>query len=179
MVATGHLTDTPDRAVPRFPESAVDAVEARIEDRLARWGVGDGGLLICGGARGGDLLAASVAHRLGATVWLLLAHPPERFEQTSVLGADERWSELYWWLLARVPSWTLEIDEATRATDAVYERTNDWMLEVADRQAGPRGTLRLLAVWDGTGAVNQGGAADMAARAGKAGAIVEVVKPSV
>ena len=175
VVATGHLTDGPRRAAPRFPESAVGAVEGQIESQLRAWAVGEGALVICGGARGGDLLAARVARRLGATVWVLLARPPEEFVASSVAGTTDAWVSEFWSLLARVPSWTLEAEASEGRTGDVYARANQWMLEVAEVQAD--GPVYALAVWDGEVAVAGGGTADMVARADDRGAELGVVDP--
>lgn len=176
VVATGHLTDAPDRPRPRFPEAAVESVEARIGDCLDRWEMGPGGLLICGGARGGDLLAAEAALARGATVWVLLAVPAERFAETSVAGGDDRWLHRFWSLLARVPSWSMAAPAELAGSDEVFAAANEWMLEVAERQAGGQ-PVHLLAVWDGNEPAGPGGAGDMAARAAARGATIEVIDP--
>lgn len=177
VVATGHVTDAEDRAEPRFPESQVGRTAELFAAALDRLGVDERWLLICGGARGGDLLAAAEACSRGATVWLLLAHPAERFVETSVGGGAAHWVDDYWNLLARTPSWTIEVDEATRRNDEVYRATNRWMLEVARAQAG-RGPVHLIAVWDGEGAVGEGGTADMVVAAEQSGIDVEVIDPA-
>ena len=176
-MATGHLTDSPERAVPRFPERAVDAVAATCERVLRGWGLGTDDLLICGGARGGDLLAAGTARSLGATVWLLLAQPPDEFEAASVAGADIDWVSEFRGLLHRVPSWVLDAAHPSDPGPGIYAETNRWILEVAEVQA-EAGHLRLLAVWDGRPGDGPGGTGDMVETARALGAEVVRVDPS-
>ena len=173
-VASGHLTDAPDRKVPRFPETRVDAVTARVRSWLMARSMGSEDLLICGGARGGDLIAAEAAHECGATVWIMLAHPPDEFERTSVAGSDDRWVDTFWWMLQRAPCWTIPTYRTTNVD--VYAATNTWMLEVAEFQSRPL-PPRLLAVWDGLPAAQPGGTADMVDQSRAAGADVEIVEP--
>src|SRR5262245_12288015 len=105
VAATGHVTDQLDRAQPRFPESAVPSVERQVRDVLQSWDLGSDDLVLTGGARGADIIVAEQAAALGASVWTLLAHDPDRFLETSVEGGDPRWVERYWRLLQRHPSW--------------------------------------------------------------------------
>ena len=79
----------------------------RIEEALRSWKFGSGDLLICGGARGGDLIAATVADRLGATVWILLAEAPDDFERNSVAGSAEHWVDEFRTFVDRVPTLVL------------------------------------------------------------------------
>lgn len=176
VVVTGHMTDGPDRSVSRFPERAVPAVRARIEHTLASWRFGAGDLLISGGARGADLIAASVAQVLGGRVWLLLAEPPDAFERNSVATAHERWIEQFRSLVDGVPTWVLDVPVDPDDPDAVYVTTNSWMLEVARVQADGQ-PFRLLAVWDGLDAAGPGGAGDMVDAARKMGADVTIIDP--
>ncbi|MEZ5217235.1 MAG: hypothetical protein R2715_11810 [Ilumatobacteraceae bacterium] len=177
VVASGHMTDTSGRASARFPESAVADVERSIDQQFSDWGVGEGALVICGGARGADLLAARVARRRGATVWVLLARAAPRFLEGSVAGAAPGWADEFWALLARTPSWVLDPAEAEQDPSDVYSIANAWMLDVARAQAGPA-PVRLLAIWDGAPAPAPGGTAEMARRAQDAGAVLEIIPPS-
>jgi hypothetical protein len=183
VVATGHMTDAPDREAPRFPESQVDDVTRRVGEVLERWEVGRGDLLICGGARGGDIIAAEEAGRRGCEVWVLLANPPAEFELHSVDGGAPRWVERFRSLLARSPWWVLDANrlgidpgaDGGAPDDHLYEVANEWMLEVAEHQAP--GSFRVLAVWDGKAAPGAGGAGHMVEEAVGMGATVEVVDP--
>jgi hypothetical protein len=172
------MTDAPDRPAARFPESEVGRVRGEVAAVLGAWSLGTHDLLICGAARGGDLIAATAARSLGATVWALLAHPAEIFAQGSVAGSDPNWLHEFWGLLQHTPSWQLgDIPESASRSD-VYAATNEWMLATAARQA--HGTPpNLLAIWDGTGAGGTGGTADMVAEAKHHHATLHIINPCV
>lgn len=176
VVVTGHLTDAPDRPQPRFPESAVPRVRRLVEERFDDWGISDPDLVICGGARGGDLICASQARSRGATVWLLLARPATEFEQSSVGGADPAWIEVFRDVLQRCPSWDLSQTGNMPQGDEVYAVANKWMLDVAETQATAV-PLIVLAIWDGADPASPGGSAGMVTEASKRGARIEVVDP--
>jgi hypothetical protein len=178
VIVTGHVTDAPTRKDSRFPEAAVPAVSVRIAQTLESWRFGAGDLLISGAARGADLLAAAIARDLRATVWLLLAEPPDEFEQHSVVGAADAWVERFRALVAELPLWVLP--NGRRHTDdpnAVYVATIEWMLRVALAQADGR-PLRVLAVWDGRAAAGPGGAGDMVDAARRLGTEVTIIDPA-
>jgi hypothetical protein len=183
VVATGHMTDAPDREAPRFPESQVAQATRRVGELFDRWKLGPGDLLICGGARGGDIIAGEQALERGCEVWVLLANPPDLFERHSVDGGAPGWVERFRRLLSVAPSWVLDeaevAGEGTGGDDApddrVYEAANEWMLRVAERQAP--GAFRVVAVWDGKAAAGVGGSGHMVDQAVELGAEVEVVDP--
>ena len=181
VLVTGHMTDSPTRPTARFPEHAVPAVARRIERSLLGWRLGAGDLLISGGARGADLIATSVARRLGATVWMLLAEQPDEFERHSVAGSTETWIDEFRASVADTPTWVLgdvhrRNESCGGKPDAVYVATNEWMLDVATRQAGGA-PVRVLAVWDGLDGTGPGGAAHMVDAARRAGADVTIIDP--
>ena len=176
VVVTGHMTDGPDRAEPRFPESETGRIGDQIGAPLDKWSISRGDLLICGGARGGDLLGATAALDRGATVWVFLASPPDEFEQSSVAGADPTWVERFWSVLQRAPSWTLQEAGVEATDDDRFAAVNEWMLKDAAFHA-EGGQLRVLAVWDGFGAGGTGGTADVVEAARQKGHSVAVIDP--
>jgi len=176
VAVTGHMTDAPDRGSPRFPESEVPRVRQRVTDVFAAWDLGSEDLLICGGARGTDLICAFEARRRGATVWVLLARAAEEFERGSVAGSDSIWIDQYYTLLQRVPSWELEQVERFHGCKDVYAAANEWILDTALCQ-GADGEVVVLAVWDGTRAAGEGGTGDMVDSARARDAPVEVINP--
>jgi hypothetical protein len=175
VVVSGHMIDHPDRPTPRFPASAESAVTDAIAAVLARWGVGPGALLVSGGARGADIIAAEQALSLGAEVWLLIALPDEEFVPLSVELEGTDWHDRYAALRRRCPT-RFQRDElgAAPSAEEAFERNNDWMLDVA-QSAAPR--LRALAVWDGARGDGPGGTWDFVQRARTMGALVAVVDP--
>lgn len=180
-MTSGHMTDRPDRSTPRFPAGDEAAVTAEARNVLRRWQVGPGTLIISGGARGADIIAAEQGLDLGAEVWLLLADFEDEFVAASVLGGGQGWEERFWELRRRCPTWVQHevlgpIPADAGADEDVFERNNEWCLRVATAQA-PAGQLRALVVWDGAEGDGRGGAADLARRARMAGAEVEVIRP--
>ena len=147
-----------------------------MHDLVDRWGLGEDDVLICGGARGADLVAAEVARSRGATVWLLLAASPEAFVQSSVHGADPSWIEAFWLAVQRSPSWVLGRDSRFAGRDDIYAAANEWMLETAAAQAGAE-PVRLVAVWDRAPAAGAGGTAHMVDAARERGAQVVIIDP--
>jgi hypothetical protein len=175
-LVTGHMTDGPTRSESRFPERAVSAVSRGIERTLRNWDFGGDDLLISGGARGADLLAATTAFGLGSTVWLLLAEQPDDFEKHSVAGADLQWVDHFRRLIARAPTWVLDDPPDDGDPDSIYVAANEWMLNVALAQAEGR-PVRLLAVWDGLEAPRPGGTGAMVDAARRLGADVTIIDP--
>ena len=177
MLVSGHVTDTPDRNPPRFPEAAVEDVRSRLAEELDRIGIGPSDLLICGGARGTDLLAAEEALRRCSTVWVLLALAPEEFVRSSVATEGRDWESRFWHLLQRAPAWHLEEElQDPPQGDEVFVRANDWMLKVAKAQAIAE-DFHVIVVWDGEGAAGPGGTGEMVELARMAGADFTVLHP--
>lgn len=177
VLAAGHMVDRPDRSSPRFPPSAEAGVTAAVRRALEHWDVGTGALLVCGGARGSDIIAAEQALARGAEVWLLVPLPDEAFVAASVHLPGTDWSDRYRNLRRRCPTWFLTEELAgPMVDDNVFERNTDWCLRVARAEAPP-GRLRVLAVWDGSGGDGEGGTASLVERARRAGACVEVISP--
>jgi hypothetical protein len=175
VAVSGHMVDQPDRPTPRFPASAEAAVTHAVGEVLRGWGVAPGTLLVSGGARGADIIAAEQALDLGAEVWLLVAQPDDEFVPGSVRLPGTDWEERYAALRRRCPT-RFQHDELGPAAshEEIFERNNDWILDAA-QAAAPR--LRALAVWDGARGDGPGGTWDFVQRARKMGAQVAVIDP--
>ena len=177
VVVGGHLVDLPDRPESRFPASAEREVTATTAGALASWEVGAGSLVISGGARGGDIIAAEQAIERGAEVWLLVALADDDFVDASVRIDGTDWAARYRTLRATCPTWfqAESIGPASTPEDA-FLRNNRWMLEVGAALAAP-GALKVLVVWDGRQGDGPGGTADLAAAAEAYDAEVVVIDP--
>lgn len=157
VLASGHMTDAAGRLAPRFPEASVGRVRKEIARQLQRWNVGADDVLICGGARGSDLIAAEEGLVLGASIRLCLALPREEFVSRSVEFAGTDWLERFESVESR--SEMRQLDADPRAAD-VFILANQWMLDQAlaldasDRYA--------LIVCDGREPDGVGGTAHMA-----------------
>ncbi|MEV0199765.1 hypothetical protein [Nonomuraea sp. NPDC050691] len=84
LIVSGHLVDMPGRRPPRFPQSLAGRVAAEMDAVFGEWGIGPGTTVVCGGARGADLIGAELALRRGARVVVCLALPVEDFVRESV-----------------------------------------------------------------------------------------------
>jgi hypothetical protein len=159
VLTSGHLVDEPGRSPPRFPDEHVPVVAARIRELFEDWSVGDGDLVISGGARGADILFAECALDRGASVRLLLALPPAQFVQRSVASPVGGWEERFHRLLPRCQVDVLP-EGRLAAGQSPFELVNAWMLDEALRLLG-----RVVAalVWDKLPAGRRGGTAGIAA----------------
>ena len=160
IVVSGHLVDTPDRAVPRFPETRVPWVTGRVEAVFDEWQVAPSTTLICGGARGADIIAAEAALARGARTVVCLALPPDRFAEQSVDLPGTDWVARFRRLLDVAD--VRELSDPP-AGDAVFARTNEWMVDLA-RSMHPE--PRALLIWNGRAGDGVGGTADMVDRLG-------------
>lgn len=86
---SGHMTDAPGRAVPRFPESKVEAVRRAVRTWLGGQGARVHG--VCSAARGADLLFLEEVLARRGTATVILPFPADDFKRISVgQGWDER-----------------------------------------------------------------------------------------
>jgi hypothetical protein len=165
VLVSGHLTDAADRAVARFPQHRVPWVADQVGRTFDEWGVGPANTVICGGARGADIIGAEAGVARGAALVLCLALPPGEFERRSVDLAGTDWRERFRRLLAVADVRVLGDVPAREAPDddAVFARTNRWMVDLA-RHLDPY--PRAVIVWNGDPGDGPGGTADLATRLG-------------
>ena len=182
VVFSGHMTDMPGRPEPRFPEAKAAAVGERVGRQLDAWGVGQGALAICGGARGGDLLFAEAAHARGAEVWLFLPLPECEFLEASVRHPEADWEGRYYALTGgdrvKVFSQAERLKSPPKGV-SVYERNNLWMVNTARAEADDPRRLYAVLVWDERPAGDgPGGTSDFAARVRRVGGrLAPVINP--
>lgn len=175
LVFTGHMIDLPDREAPRFPASTEDGARAAIAAELDKFKQRD----IAGGfasaARGGDILFHEECRRRGIPTVVVLPFQPDRFIETSVAGAEGGdWPRRFRTLWSETP-------EAARlvldlpVSDEAYAQCNRRLLDLARA----RGSIHLIALWDGKGGDGPGGTADMVAQARKTGDKPRIIAPKV
>jgi tetratricopeptide (TPR) repeat protein len=177
VVSSGHMIDEPGRMSPRFPPSAEDSVRRRMEEMLERWGIGEGDLAICGGARGGDILFAEICRQRGATVRLYLPLPRGEFLRQSVRLPGTDWEQRFDRLT--IDCETFYQEERLGPPPAhldPFARNNLWQIDTARVQAAP-GKLHVLLVWDGKSGDGPGGTADFAAVADQLDANLHIINP--
>lgn len=186
VVASGHMTDAPDRAEKghgeRFPESKAGAVGERVARQLDEWGAGRGDLAVCGGARGADIIFAELCAGRGAEVRLFLALPVEEFVEKSVRSPGTDWERRFRELRARESVKTLLPSDRPALRpggESVYADNNLRMLEAARAESVDAEHLYALLVWDerptGDG---PGGTSDFAARVKEIGGRLSVINPT-
>jgi hypothetical protein len=170
LVFTGHMTDLPDREVPRFPPSLEDAARAAIGTELDRLkGVAGG---FASGARGGDILFHEECRRRGIATTIVLPFAPDAFEQASIAGADGDWLRRFRRLWDETPA-KRRLVLNLPVTDDAFAICNTHLLDLARRQ----GTLHLIALWDGKGGDGPGGTADMVRQAAGGGDQPRIIAP--
>jgi uncharacterized protein len=165
VVVSGHMVDAPDRAVPRFPASEVARVTNEVVGALDRWSVGEQTTLVCGGARGADIIVAEQARLRGAQIVLCLALPPDEFVDRSVALPDSDWADRFSALLADADVRVLGDEPVGVASgDDVFAQTNAWIVDVA-RAHGEQPPHAVI-VWDGHAGDGPGGTRDFVRRLG-------------
>ena len=160
---SGHMTDLPGRAVPRFPANRVEPVRRRIATWLRERGAQIHG--VSSAARGGDLLFLGEVLANDGTATVLLPFPKADFFQTSV-GDDREWQKKFETVTAdeRVYCATPLLEKAPAADPeraAAFERCNEAVAQEAERLAelfdDPKPTL--LTLWNGAPGDGSGGTA--------------------
>src|SRR5436190_11375398 len=125
------MIDKPDRPDERFPPRKEKAVRDEIEKRLEKWGIGRGHLVICGGARGGDILFAELCADRGAEVWLFIPLSENQFLEESVRLPGTNWEDRFF-LLKNRPNvnvfYQMERLKTAPKGASVFARNNLWML---------------------------------------------------
>jgi hypothetical protein len=186
-VASGHMTDAPDRVAKgraeRFPESKVGAVREKVAAQLDKWGVGAGDLAVCGGARGADLIFGELCADRGAEVWLFLALPEGEFIEESVRSPGTDWAERLYALKGRDSVKTFFQQERLKSPPkgaSVFARNNLWMINTARVEADEPKNIYGLLVWDeqptGDG---PGGTSDFASRVKRLGGhLGDIINPT-
>jgi hypothetical protein len=159
VVVSGHMVDAPDRPRPRFPPDQVPRVTNAIRQALDQWKVGPETTVITGGARGADVIGAEEARRRGARVRLVLALPPEKFEQRSIALPGTDWLARF---RAMLEDADVEVLDAGAGSD-VFARTNARIVELA-RELDPE--PRAIVVWNGGNSDGPGGTRDFITRLG-------------
>jgi hypothetical protein len=176
VLTSGHMIDTVDRPSPRFPAFLEPAAAQEIETVLDRWDIGPADLLLLSGARGSDILFAESGHRRGTHVEIILASPPEVFEQTSVALPRSIWSQRFRYLLQHHPYSVCRAEDNDGAANE-FARANQALLRRAEELAPPA-ELRVALVWDEQPAGGPGGTGEFAGLATALDAPLAIINPT-
>lgn len=174
---SGHMTDRPDRPVPRFPAGIENDVRAAMAARLDAWEIGPEDLAVTGAARGADILFAELCLDRCADVRLLLAMPEEQFVERSVRLPGTAWEARYRSLIERCEVWYRSDEPALAQPSDAFDAVNRWILDTCHAEASPD-RFYIMLVWDevpiGDGV---GGTADFARAAERYDACITIVNP--
>lgn len=169
VVFGGVQVDRPGTDLPRFPESQVEDVSARVRGLLSAVRPR---LLVGAAASGADLVFLTEALTLGLVPHVVLPFPVEKFQETSVESRGLDWVRRYQRVMGQVQAGGGVVEILGQVEDEdVYLRTNGRLL---DRAAQLRNNdeeiivvLLRPAPSDGRSVTN-----DLAARAEMAGLLI-------
>jgi hypothetical protein len=161
LIVSGHLVDLPGREPSRFPQYLVARMSAVMDEIFDEWAIGPETTVICGGARGADIIGAELALRRHASVRLCLALPPQEFARESVDLPGTDWRERFENLRKRAQ--VQSPSDGTASGGEAFARANGQMVELAFRlDSRPRA----IVVWDGKMGDGLGGTAHLVQRLG-------------
>lgn len=170
LAFTGHMTDLPDRKVPRFPPEAEFAAAAAISKAIQHH-TSKNTIGYASAARGGDILFHEAARAHGLQTVVVLPFAPAEFVEASVAGvANGKWVERFWHLWEATPI-KQRIVLGLPVGDTAFADCNAEILSLANEH----GTYRLIALWDGKDEGGVGGTAHMIETAKAQNAEVEVI----
>jgi hypothetical protein len=160
LVYTGHMIDLPGRSQPRFPPEMESKVRAEIRRRLERLEpVAAYGSAACGA----DILCLECVQELGGELHIVLPFPAEQFLNESVdIRHDGHWRDRFEQLLESANEVLVISEQPPPSGTSTFEYANLTMTGLARLRAQMLDTrLQGLAVWDGTGAGDEGGTGSM------------------
>ena len=160
LVYTGHMIDSPGRSQPRFPPEMESTVRAEIRRRLERLEpVAAYGSAACGA----DILCLECVQELGGELHIVLPFQAEQFLTESVdFRHDGHWRDRFERLLESANEVLVIGEQPPPSGTSTFEYANLTMTGLARLRAQMLDTrLQGLAVWDGTGAGDEGGTGSM------------------
>jgi tetratricopeptide (TPR) repeat protein len=182
VVFSGHMIDEPDRKEKRFPPEKEDMVRAALTKQLDAWGIGEGDVAMCGGARGGDILLAELCAERQAHVRLFVPLPEAQFLEKSVRLPGSNWEARYFELRKHPQAETCFQPERLGTPPhglSEFARNNLWIINTA-RVEAKSDNLYALLVWDekltGDG---PGGTSDFAEKVKQLGGRLHIINPTL
>lgn len=164
LLFSGHMMDSPKRAVPRFPQAAEALAAKAIAETLDMLGAGPDDLALSQAAAGGDLLFLEACQARGMRCQVLLPFPEPEFIERSVMPSLDgaRWRDRFYATTGNanttVRVMPVEIGDLPEGVDA-FERSNLWLLYSALASGVQK--VRFIALWNGGGGDGPGGTAHM------------------
>ncbi len=162
---SGHMVDTHDRSIPRFPADKVPIAKEKILEKLKYLDACEEDLALTQGACGGDILFTEACQSLGVKVRWMQPFDEPKFIQKSINHCNEDWKERYNICresldnrIRHAPSELGELPE--KYIDGYpYERCNKWLLYTALSYGFDK--VHFITLWDGKGGDGSGGTAHM------------------
>lgn len=173
VVFSGHLLDSEDREVPRFPVSIEDAVAAEIGKVIEAQNIKIG---YCSAASGGDLLFAREMIKRELEVNIILPFDREIFRSTSVVHGGIDRSKEYRDVLATASSVTIATEESNLGNPCLFSYAADLIEGYASLRAQHLGcSVKMIAAIDPYTAGSTGGAVEVSQKWLDAGIDVTIV----
>ncbi len=159
---SGHMIDTLNRSVPRFPADKAAIVSTEMKNKLEELDAGSDDLAICSGACGGDLIFAKACLERNMKLELKLPFDVPEFLDRSVNFAGHEWQERFFKVKDH-PNTTVyfmidELGELPKNSNS-YERCNKWMLYTAISWGAEK--VSFICLWDGKAGDGRGGTKHM------------------
>ena len=153
-VFSGHRADQPERAQPRFPNSATPRAGEAIRAWLTEAGIGVG---YASAAAGGDILFLEALKSRGGRTHIVLPCSREQFIEESVAPSGADWVERFHRVMAEANEVITASEERLAIGSVGFDYANQLLHGLAVERARQFGvTLRRLAVWDGSPGLHAG-----------------------
>ncbi|MCU9528713.1 tetratricopeptide repeat protein [Pseudomonas mosselii] len=164
ILFSGHMIDSPDRLIPRFPAENEGQATAEISKIINHLAIGPNDLALAQGASGGDMIFLEKCHEKGARIQLMLPMDETEFIDQSLLVATDgyRWRERYLALRNSINTKPRVMTDEIGAIDPevnLFELCNLWLKYSALSQCEEN--LHFICLWDGAGGDGPGGTAHM------------------
>lgn len=152
ILFSGHMIDTPDRPIPRFPPEKEQAAATAIAKSLDSLGAGSQDVAFSQAASGGDLLFLEACQERGVRCQVLLPFDEPAFIERSIQASmhGNSWRDRYYAMKEKLnepPRILPEELGPTPTTANSYERCNLWLLNSALACGIDR--VRFVALWNG------------------------------
>jgi class 3 adenylate cyclase/tetratricopeptide (TPR) repeat protein len=158
IVFSGHMIDSPERVLPRFPTSLEPAVAKALSDRIRQLKPGVG---FASAACGSDILFLEAMLDAGAEISVVLPYNKNEFIRDSVdFLPDSNWGARFEQVLKRAAQLVTASTERLDLGSVSLEFGNALLFGLATLYAARLETeIVPLAVWDGMSADGPGGTA--------------------